>query len=613
MNGTADFFRRRRRSLTIAAALLGCLLVAAVVLEESAAAVLAWTIAARTGHVVHLPRGLRVHWGLSPALDASEVVLDNPPWMPGGETAHLSAVRVGLRWQFALSPLRAVSFEAAAAELHLRRDAEARANWQARPGVMGHGPPLLASIYVPNIAVDLDDERLHLKFRGTASLDARDPRAPVRLVAAGELNGRPARIQISGAPLASAAAGSGYAFRFDERSGQSTLVGHGQLQHALDLHDVEADFTLRGPSLGELFYLAGLHLPATAPFRASGHLTRHDLDFRYSNLQLHAGHSDLSGQVHVAAGSPHAPVSGELRSEELWLSDLAARGAAPSVPPGAGLAGLSRHDWDLRYDAARLAAGSAAVRDVRLHAQVHDGVLELPVSAVLGGGSVTGRLTLTGGATVGSASLEWAGRELDLSQLGTRPAAHLAGRVSMQGRLEARGASPAEFLASAHGSAAAVLRSGTMSRPAAEATAAEFRAAWDQLVHSDAQTPVRCALLGLQVRDGIAALDPLLIDTPETQIRATGTVRLTDGALDLRIAGRPNHPTLRLRNPIEVEGTLSRPQVRLGPAPTVAQAGITAGQGAVLTPNAALAALLGPGSPGDAPCASLVQAGSGVR
>ncbi|MBS0377120.1 MAG: hypothetical protein JSS29_01430 [Proteobacteria bacterium] len=604
---------RQRRLLIIAAALLGCLLLAAIVLDASVAPVLARVVASRTGHVVHLPRGLSIHWGLRPALDAPELVVDNPPWMPAGETAHVSGLRVVLRWQLALVPLRAVSVEAAAVQLHLMRDAEARANWQAQPGVMGQGPPLLARVYAPNVEVGLDDERLHLKFRGTASLDGRDPLAPVRLVADGELNGRPARIEISGAPLATTAPGSGYEFKFDERSGPSVVVARGQLPHALDLHDVEADFTLHGPSLDELFYLAGLHLPATAPFRASGHFTRHDLDFRYSGLRLQAGHSDLSGEVRVAAGAPHAPVTGHLRSEELSLADLSGRGAAASARPGAGFAGLSRHDWDLRYEAVRLQAGSIAARDVRLHAQVRDGVLDLPVTAALGGGSLTGRVTLTGRESGSSASLEWSARDLDLSDLGSWASAHVAGRVSTQGRLEARGSSLAALLASAHGSAAAVLPSGSMSRPAAEATAVEFRAAWDQLVHADAQTPVRCALLGLQVRDGTAALDPLVIDTPETQIRGTGTVRLADGALDLRINGRPKHPTLRLRSPIDVEGTLAHPKVRLESAPALAQAGTAAGLGAALTPLAALAAFVSPGRPGNTDCAALVQAGSALR
>ncbi len=599
---------RARWPLVLAGGLLGCALLGVLLTKLCAERVIVRAIAARSGHPVHFPQGLTIQWGVHPVVEAPELIVDDPPWMPGGGTARVSGLRLELGWQFSGTVLRLVSLQAATAELHLQRDAQNRANWQTRPGVMGHGPPLPASVYLPRIGVELHDELRHLNFRGTASLDGRDPQERVRLSASGELNGRPARIEITGAPLAGARAGAPYEFALEEVSGQSRLSAHGQVARALDLHAVEADFELHGPSLDELFFLAGLALPATAAFRASGHFSRHDLNFDYTNLGLQAGHSDLAGALHIAAGAAHSPVTGTLRSDALWLADLT-RPAPALARPGAGLASLSRRDWDVQYSASRLVLGRADAHGVKVRVQVRDGVLQLPVTGTLGGGAFSGALKLETQATPVRAVLEWSARDVDLGVLGTGGTAHLAGLLSSQGRLESHGSTVSALLASARGSAAAVLPAGSIGRAAAEASALELKALWDYLLHPARDTPIRCALLGLKVADGVGTFDPLLVDTADTQIRGTGTVRLADGALDLRIVGRPKHATLRLRSPVQINGTLAHPQPHLQTAPAMAQAGLAAGMGA-LTPPAALAAVLSPGHPGDADCNVLLHPGS---
>ena len=95
---------------------------------------------------------------------------------------------------------------------------------------------------------------------------------------------------------------------------------------------MQGSFTAAGPDLKDLYYLIGVGLPHTGPFRASGKLARQDMRFDYSELALSSGASDLRGTLSVEGSRSRIRIEGELTAE-FAARDLGARAAGGTAPP----------------------------------------------------------------------------------------------------------------------------------------------------------------------------------------------------------------------------------------------------------------------------------------
>ncbi|MBV9697832.1 MAG: hypothetical protein JO005_12965, partial [Gammaproteobacteria bacterium] len=326
----------------------------------------------------HTQHPLRVHgaWQIRlltrhPQLSASEVEIGNPPWSPPGIMGRIGHVTVRLDWRFGWWPFTLARVELDQADWHLQRDAEARANWTARPAVVGGGPPLIRSLSMPQAHLSLADERLHLWFDGEVSAgDAgTGPAAPLRVTAAGTLNERPVTLRIEGEPLATADPGRPWHFTLAERSGEARLDAQGYFRRPFDFREVEGQFQAAGPTLRDSYYLIGLKLPATDAFSAAGRFIRHDLLFSYRDLHVRAGESDLAGTLEVDASSGQPHTSGELQSGRLRLADLGKHPRAPSagIPDTpVPVAGLRKSELRIGYRAQVLELGREKLTNLSL-------------------------------------------------------------------------------------------------------------------------------------------------------------------------------------------------------------------------------------------------------
>ena len=268
---------RWQRAALIAGLVLLLLVAGLLIAQRHLEGVLLHTASARSGRAIRIDGGFEAHvLSRHPTLSAQGVVIGNPPFMPPGVTAEIGAVRVTLAWTFSRHPLEIRRLELQGVTLHLVRDAAGRANWHQAPEGPGAGPPLVRSLAMPAARVSLDDDRRHLKFRGTVSagdVPGSAP-APLRIEGSGDLNGRPASFTIDGAPLALARHDRPYAFTFEERSGATRLKGQGALEQPFDFRRAQVSFEGSGADLKDAYYAVGLRLPQTGAFHASGTLER---------------------------------------------------------------------------------------------------------------------------------------------------------------------------------------------------------------------------------------------------------------------------------------------------------------------------------------------------
>lgn len=613
--------------LLAATVLLG--LAALAVAERHLKGPLLRAIAARTGREIHLDTLEARLLSLHPTLTATELQVGNPPWMPAGDTAHVGKVTLRLRWRFALPPLRIRRLELEGTRLYLRRDLAGRANWQAAADGPGAGPPLIQSLSMPGAQVVLADERRHLKFRGTVSAaDAvgSDGLPPLRIEGAGELNGRAATFVVEGDPLLQVRKERPYAFTFKEQSGATHLSGHGALEQPFDFRRVHAELAARGPDLKDLYYLLGLRLIDTGAFQASAKLIRTGKRFEYRDLKATSGSSDVSGALSVDSTGARPRIEGQLESRRLRFADLGARaaGRAPEAAEGPALrvpatpfrlTGLRRSDAAVKVRLHALEIGPQTLQAVSAVVTADKGVLSIEkLKGSLGGGTVSGDARLEARHQTPRGELNLVLADLPLEQLRGPEGGPAALRGPLSARLQLTGSGDSwhALAASANGTATAVIPHGAVRAAAADAASLDLSGALGLLLKSDKETPIHCAVAGLEAHEGVLSLRSFAIDTDRSLITGGGEIHMDTEALDLRLQGRPKKAQLALHSALAIRGTLSHPQFRLAGRGAATQLVAATALGVVLTPIAAVLAFVNPGLQRDADCAALLAQGAGI-
>ena len=588
---------------------------AALIAERHMEGLLVHLFERGTHHPVHIAGGFEGHLlSGQPTIVARDVEISNPPWSAPGSLGRVGRVGIILEWRFAWLPLEVRRLELDKAEWHLRRDARNRANWTATEQGADHGPPLIRSLSMQAARVDLDDERLHIKFKGTLSAgDGGTGAAPrLRVEAAGELNSRPATLHIDGEPLATARPDREWHFTLQEQSGGSHLAAQGYFLHPFDFHEIEGSFQAVGPSLHDAYYLIGLKLPETRPFNASGHLSRRDLRFTYRELRVRSGDSDLTGTLSVQAGGDAPRMTGELSSGVLRLADLGTHRSWQAMADSPlHTAGLQHSEVRVRYSARQLEIGSQKLEDVSVLVVTHPGKLRVErVQAKFAGGELSGQAHFeAAGDAVPTGGLDLHVKQLQLEQL------HASGRPaiasgSLDGRAElASGGSTWRAMADAvHGEATFVVPEGSLRASVADLASADVVGALDLMKSNVKETPIRCAVMSVDAERGVVHSRTLVLDTDAALVAGSGELRLDTQTLELQIRGRPKRPTLALHAPIRVSGPLKKPRVTVQKRDVMLQGGAAVALGTVLTPLAAVLAFVDPGLARDADCKTLLAA-----
>jgi len=581
-------------------------------------------IVAKAHREIHLLGPVNTHllsW--HPTLTAEKVVIYNPPWMPAGVLAEIGKASLDLETPTFAEPLRFRRLELLAATFYLQRDASGKANWRSTAGRMSRkGPPLMASLSVPDAQVHLRDERRQLTFDGKLTALGRGADS-VRIDASGRLNTRLVTLALVADPLASARRDRPYHFRFEEKSSGSTVAGHGALAKPFDLRKVQASFKASGDDLKDLYYLVGVKFPDTGPYEASGEMRRSEMKFTYTNVRAKSGGTDIAGTVHFDSTRERAQLTADLHSERLRSADLGKRAAKrqperkkdqplmPDTPME--LDGLRRTDSTVNYRARHVEMGKLVLNALVAMAKVDHGVLTVaPVSAKFADGSVTGRWKFDGSREMTTTRLSLDLDGLQLSQFGKdRDQPPLEGLLRANVRLAGKGRSIHELAASADGSVVAILPQGEIRASLAELCGIDLRALGLMLSGRKPMTTLRCGVAAFDVSDGKLTSKALVVDTEPVLITGSGVLDLNSEALDFQFRGHPKHVRLRLRTSLLVQGTLTEPAVRLETASSAAQAGAGVALGVLLTPLAAIAAFIDPGRAQDADCAALIKSNAG--
>jgi AsmA family protein len=649
-----------------ACAVLGIFIVLAITVTlldwNSLRGPIARMISAKTGHPTSINGNLSAHlWSWNPTFTAEDLDIRNPEW---AARRHLLSVRkitlqISLR-HLLLGNLLLPRVELLSPVLDLEREASGRASWDSRSGPP---TPANASPHLPAVRqLLIRDGKIHvvdrvrkLSFNGTLVADEKantKDHSGFQLRCSGSLNDRAFKLQANGGPLINVDPNKPYTFEIHMTAADISLVMQASVPKPFDLAAYEAKFTLSGDDLADAYYLTNLALPNTAKYKFGGTLNHQGNQFRIDDFRGAVGSSDISGAMAVTIAKDRPKLTGHLTSKNLNVADLApalgSRLPAQPGPPGpsdavnsgaapanSGAAPVSAAaapamllpdadlqvnrvrgmDADVTLEAQSVTSPKIPLRSLQFHLVLDRGVLRLdPLSFSLPQGRFAGTVQIDATKTVPESDIDMNLENIDLAQF--KPASAkdppLQGVLTGRAKLHGRGESVHKFASTADGSMSVVIPHGQIRALFAEATGIDVAHSLGLLLTQDRQqTELRCGVAAFQAEQGHLNAKTIVMDTTNVLITGRGSIDLQTERLDLALQGDPKKIRfVRLRAPISVGGSLSKPSVGIKPEKTLLQAGAGIVLAALLTPIAAVLAFVDPGLAKNADCSALMaQAG----
>jgi AsmA family protein len=624
---------------------------------------LARIISEKTGRHTVIRGNLRVHlWSFEPSAEVDGLTMDNPPWAqhPTLFSADELTVSVSLgrllRGQIVVPEIKVVH-----PAVDLERDAKGRASWEfgsqeGRPEKSSQPAriPTIRRLLIESGAVHVSDGIRKLKLDGTlnASDVSGQESTGFELKCTGSLNDKPFRAELHGGPLINLDPDHPYQLTAHLTAADIKVDARTSFPKPFDMARYSLKFDISGNDLADVFYLTGLALPNTPPYRLSADVEHRGTVFHADNLKGKLGTSDIEGMAEIETGRTRPKFTAKLRSDTLDIVDLEPTLGHPAVPANAPTAAASTAtsahghktkktppapaapsqpppaqrlfpdadlqvnrvrgmDADVTYQARSVAAPKLPMKEVRFHLLLENGVLKLdPLSFVLDSGKFAGKVTIDAAKDVPESTIDMSIDDVDLSQFTSAKLKQPPLQGSMTGRLKIHGygASVHKLASTADGTVSVALPTGQMNQPLAELTGIDVVKGLG-LLFSDKQpnVTVRCGVIDFEAQKGELDARSVFIDTTTVLITGRGHVDLGDETLDLSLQGDPKKVRLfRLRSPITLHGTLLHPAVGLKAENLVAQAGVAVALGTLLTPFAAALAFIDPGLAKNKDCTAVV-------
>lgn len=260
-------------------------------------------------------------------------------------------------------------------------------------------------------------------------------------------------------------------------------------------------------------------------------------------------------------------------------------------------------DADVKFAAARIERGSdLPLSDLATHLKLNNGELRLdPLRFGMAGGSLNAVVRLDGGKKPMRGQVDMHARKLQLKQLlpNVEAMKRSLGQMNGDARLTGSGNSVAELLATSNGDLRLLINNGVISRSLMEILGLNVGNYLVAQLFGDDVVGINCAAADV-IRSGVAAPRLFVFDTENAVINITGNTNLATERLDLSIDPESKGMrVLTLRSPLYVKGTFKHPDAGVKAGPLIARGAAAVALGAVLTPAAALLALVSPSEGGE--------------
>ena len=186
----------------------------------------------------------------------------------------------------------------------------------------------------------------------------------------------------------------------------------------------------------------------------------------------------------------------------------------------------------------------------------------------------------------------------------------LEGKLVARAKLHGVGNSVHKAASTADGQFTANIPGGHVRQAFAELLGVDASAGLLQLLRKDqGQADIRCAVADFRVKNGVMQAQRIAIDTTVVVVNGKGTINLGDESLGLQFDGKPTRFRLiRVLAPVTIGGHLNSPAFGVKPGGAIAQLGVAAAAGIVLSPLAAIVPFLDLGGKKNLDCSSVAAA-----
>ena len=555
-----------------------------------------------------------------PHVSVGNLFIGNPSWAAQPQAMRIERADVEFRlWPALFGHLVLPLVALERPDIRVQRAEDGRSNWDGGGGGGWKIPPIQRFL-VREGHLEIDDAVRRLKFTGTisSSEEAGRGNSAFQLDGDGTLNANTFSAQVHGGPLINVDQSVPYAFQADVHSGPTHVVIDGQIAYPFHLDRFGARVLASGQTLSELYYLTGVTLPGTAPYRLNGTLKRDGTLYSVTDLTGMVGNSDLHGYLTVDVGQAVPNLGGHLSSRVLNFDDLGPllRGGKTVAQAGAYLLpDVTLHTERLRqingevdYDADAIRSRDFPLRGLSTHISVQNGVMRLkPLAFSFSAGKLSGMLSIDAHKDVPVTSVDARITDVHIEHFIKGNEKPLSGIVEARAQMQGSGNSVHKAASSANGVFTAVVPQGAMKKSLAEWAGVNVLSALGLTLAGDQSgTALHCAVMHFGVRDGLLASQQIVLDTDPTRIDGHGTVNLKDETMNVTLQGKPKHfQFLHLNAPITMSGKLDAPKLGVDSKPAITQGAIGAGLG-LLSPFAAILAFIDPGLAKDANCAGLL-------
>ncbi|EDW0821562.1 AsmA family protein [Salmonella enterica subsp. enterica serovar Salford] len=416
----------------------------------------------------------------------------------------------------------------------------------------------------------------------------------------------------------------------DFRSGNTRVAFSGVVNEPMKMGGVDLRLKFSGDSLGDLYDLTGVLLPDTPPFETDGRLVaKIDAEkssvFDYRGFNGRIGDSDIHGSLTYTTGKPRPKLEGDVESRQLRLADLGPligvdsgkdaeqskrseqRKGEKNVQPADKVLPYDRFetdkwdvmDADVRFKGRRIEhGGSLPISDLSTHIILKNADLRLqPLKFGLAGGSIVSNIHLEGDKKPMQGRADIQARRLKLKEL--MPDVELMqktlGELNGDADIRGTGNSVAALLGNSNGNLKLLMNDGLISRNLMEIVGLNVGNYIVGQIFGDDEVRVNCAAANLNIANGVARPQIFAFDTENALINVTGTASFASEQLDLTID--PESKGIRiitLRSPLYVRGTFKNPQAGVKPGPLITRGAVAAALATLVTPAAALLALISP-------------------
>ncbi|MEO5867273.1 MAG: AsmA family protein [Sphingomonas sp.] len=404
----------------------------------------------------------------------------------------------------------------------------------------------------------------------------------------------------------------------------------GTLDAPTQLEGADLQVSARGRNIEDMFSILGVATPDTRAYVLHAALTKLGDEYRFTHLHGRFGDSDLAGNLTVTNKEPRIKLTANLATRSLDIVDVApfigynpdeaVKGKAavtkqvgghPQILPDAPLRvdALRNFDADLRYKVAVIKGRNIPVSNVDLTLGLDNSLLTLsPLTFDMSGGHVASDISINARPAVVHTDYDI---RLSPTPMGRLLAGYGVDESGTSGTVKARikmsgdGNTLHDSLSTSNGRIAIILPAGSFWTRNVQLAELDIGTFVQKMFQHKLKEPVQinCGLIAFTVRHGVAAADPILIDTTKNVILGRGGFSFRNESIDMTVrADAKKFSLFSAQSPIELNGYFAAPGINPVSPQLIERAGAGVALGLVASPLAAVLAFVDVGDAKGAKC-----------